>query len=374
MIGTGFNRWINDSNDPTCLETTTERTDYMKTFAIVLGMLVSYESVLAQQPREKPKELDAIGRYVGDWTTDVSSKPAEWTPHEIKYRCANHAELIFNGWFLQHIEVNHIVGEPDQVTKAIWFQTFDVTSKKYVTWWFQSSGLIGQSTGTWDAASQSFTQAEVEPPPGTTNQFVERFRDAGTIDGSLIFTANDGGRKMFDMVWTRKRQAGIAGKPLAEQWAAIGTPIQPIPDEVKKLELFVGTRDVEFLHRPSLTAPQGSTAKGTMSGRWILDGRFLLGETKLPNFQSQWVMGYDTNKQAFRYVLFGSNGRIDENIGHWNEAERVFDWKQVNLPPELTRTSTTRRLDEGRVESHIVTKNQDGKVQMDLTIKATRRK
>jgi len=28
-----------------------------------------------------------------------------------------------------------------------------------------------------------------------------------------------------------------------------------------------------------------------------------------------WVMGYDTTKKAFRYVLFGSNGRIDENIG-----------------------------------------------------------
>lgn len=345
----------------------------MKPLAILLGIFVSYASVLAQQPREKPKELDAVGQYVGDWTTDVTSKPAEWTPQEVKYHCSNHAGLILNGWFLQHIEVNHIVGEPNQVGKSVWFQTFDATSKKYVTWWFQSSGLMGQSTGTWDAANQSFTQADVEPPPGTTNRFLERFRDAGTIDGSIIVTGNDG-RKLFDMAWTRKRQAGLAGKPLSEQWAAIGTPIQPIPDEVKKLELFVGTRDVEFIQRPSLTVPEGSTAKGTMSGRWILDGRFLLGETKLPAFQSLWVMGYDTNKQAFRYVLLGSNGRIDENIGQWNEAERVFDWKQVNLAPELTRTSTTRRLDEGRVESHIVTKNQDGQVQMDLTIKATPRK
>lgn len=346
----------------------------MKPFAMIVFLLaLSHGIASGQQPREKPKELEVIGRYVGDWTSDVTSKPAEWTPHEITYRCANHAELIFNGWFLQHIEVNHIVGEPDQVTKAIWFQTFDATSKKYVTWFFQSSGNISHSTGTWDAASQSFTHTEVEPPPGTANQFVERFRDAGTIDGSLIFTGNDG-RKLFDIAWTRKRQAGIAGKPLPEQWAAIGTPIQPIPDEVKKLDVFFGTRDVEFINRPSLTVPQGSNAKGTMSGRWILDGRFLLGETKLPAFQSQWVMGYDTNKKAFRYVLLGSNGRIDENIGQWNEAERVFDWKQVNLPPELTRTSTTRRLDEGRVESRIVTKNQNGQVQLDLTIKATQRK
>jgi hypothetical protein len=236
---------------------------------IVCLVALSHGIAFGQPPREKPKELEAVGQYTGDWTTDVTSKPAEWTPREIKYRCANHAELIFNGWFLQHIEVNHIVGEPDQVTKAIWFQTFDSTSKKYVTWWFQSSGNISHSTGTWDAASQSFTQTEVEPPPGTTHRFVERFRDAGTIDGSLIFTGNDG-RKMFDMVWTRKRQAGIAGKPLAEQWAAIGTPIQPIPPEVKRLEAFVGQRDAEFITRPTAANPSGTTRKGTMSGQWIL--------------------------------------------------------------------------------------------------------
>lgn len=39
------------------------------------------------------------------------------------------------------------------------------------------------------------------------------------------------------------------------------------------------------------------------------------GHREWPNFQSMWVMGYDTTKKAFRYVLFGSNGRIDENIG-----------------------------------------------------------
>lgn len=341
---------------------------------IVFLVALSHGIAFGQPPREKPKELEIVSRYVGDWTTDVTSKPAEWTPREIKYRCANHAELIFNGWFLQHIEVNHIVGEPDQVTKAIWFQTFDATSKKYVTWFFQSSGNISHSTGTWDAASQSFTHTEVEPPPGTTNRFVERFLDAGTIDGSLIFTGNDRGRKMFDMVWTRKRRAGIAGKPLAEQWAAIGTPIQPIPPEVKRLEAFVGQRDAEFITRPTAANPNGTTRKGTMSGQWILDGRCLLGESDVGNVQSKWVIGYDTNKQAYRYVRFTSLGQVEENIGQWNEAEKSFAWKGVGEPGGTTKTSTSRLLSDGAVESHIVTKNQDGQIQLDLTIKAARRK
>ncbi|MDA1252449.1 MAG: DUF1579 family protein [Planctomycetota bacterium] len=327
----------------------------------------------SQQSREKPKELEALGQYVGDWTSDVTSKPAEWTPREVKYRTSNHAEPIFNGSFVQNIEVNHIVGEPEKVTKAIWFQTFDATSKKYVTWFFQSSGTITHSTGNWDAASKTFTYTDVEPPPGTTNRLAERFRDAGTIDGSLIFTGSDGSKK-FDMVWTRKRQAGIAGKPLREQWTAIGAPIQPIPDEMKKLELFIGQWNADFIHRPSVVSPRGSTTKATMTGEWILDGRFLLGRSKLPNFESLWVMGYDTNKKAFRYIRIGSNGQIEENIGQWNEAERLFDWQLVNGPPGSTRTSTTRRLDNDVVESHIVAKTPDGKTHMDLTIKSTRRK
>jgi hypothetical protein len=345
----------------------------MKSTFLVFYLLVISTSAVAQQPREKPKELDALGQYVGNWTSEVTSRPAVWTPKEVKYRTSNHAEFVLNGWFMKHIEVNHIVGEPEKVTKAIWLQSFDAATSKYVTWFFQSSGNISHATGTWDAAARTFSHSETMPPPGVESSFRETFKSEGEIAGSLVFTANDGG-KMFDMVWTRRRQAGVAGKPLSEQWSEIGKPIEPIPGEVNELDMFVGTRDVEFIHRPSLTVPQGSTAKGTMSGRWILDGRFLLGETKLPNFQSMWVMGYDTTKKTFRYVLFGSNGRIDENIGQWNDADRVFEWKQVNTPPGITRTSTTRRLDNGGIQSHILAKTQDGKTHMDLTIKATRRK
>ena len=84
-------------------------------------------------------------------------------------------------------------------------------------------------------------------------------------------------------------------------------------------------------------------------------------------------MGYDTRTKAFRYVLFGSNGRIEENVGEWSEAERVFDWKQVNGPPGITRTSTTRRLDAETVESRVLAKTQDGRTYMDLTFRSTRR-
>ena len=50
-----------------------------------------------------------------------------------------------------------------------------------------------------------------------------------------------------------------------------------------------------------------------MSGQWIRDGRYLLGEADVENVQSKWVIGYDTNEQAYRYVRFASPGQIEEN-------------------------------------------------------------
>ena len=94
----------------------------------------------------------------------------------------------------------------------------------------------------------------------TTGKFSEAFPNKSTINGTLIFTADDG-KTLFDMVWTRKRQAGVAGQPLRERWAKIGTPIEPIPAEVKKLDGFVGEWDSKFIQRPSVISPNGGTEK-----------------------------------------------------------------------------------------------------------------
>lgn len=204
----------------------------MKSLAIAVCTLAFCGNVLAQQPREKPKELEALGQYVGDWTSDVTSKPAVWTPQEIKYRTSNHAEFVLGEWYLQHMEVNHVVGEPDKVTKALMISTFDPQTRKYVTWFFQSSGLMNQSLGDWNHERKTLTFTQVKPRPNTTNRFTETFATDSTINGSLAFTGNDG-RTMFDMVWTRTRQNGADSKTLRERWSEIGTPIQPIPNELR---------------------------------------------------------------------------------------------------------------------------------------------
>ena len=341
--------------------------------AFVLASILLTPLVLGQQQREKPPEIEVLGQYVGDWTSDVTSKPAAWSSEERRFRTSNHAEFVLDGWFLQHIEVNHVVGDPSKITKSLFLWTFDPRVKKYVGWSFQSSGIIGKATGTWDATTKTFTHVNVEVPPNTTSQLTEAFPNENTINGTLSFTGNDG-KRLFDMEWTRKRQAGVARQPLRERWAKIGTPIKPLPKEVERHEQFIGEWDAEFINRPSVVSPRGSTSKGSMIVRWILDGRFVLGTTEIGNHRSIWVTGYDTNKKAYRSIRFTNTGLISESTGQWNERTRSLDWKVVNAPAGITSTSTGRFEGKDRTHAHILDKTRDGKIHRDLTIIGTRRK
>ena len=85
-------------------------------------------------------------------------------------------------------------------------------------------------------------------------------------------------------------------------------------------------------------------------------------------------MGYDSSKSQFRIVRFSNAGQIDESVGQWNDESHSFVMKALNERPGITRTSTYRIVGNDALQSHILAKDKDGKVQMDLTIKSSRRK
>ncbi len=178
----------------------------------------------------------------------------------------------------------------------------------------------------------------------------------------------------MDMVWTRNRQPEGAAKATREQWEKIGTPIQPLPAEMKQLEPFIGEWDSDFINGRSVQSPKGSTSKGMMTAKWILDGRFLFGTTEVGTHRSVWVIGYDTPKKAYRYVRFTNAGQIDESVGQWNDDTRSFVWKVVNERPGTTRTSTTRFIGKDAIQAHILSEDNTGKVVQDLTIRSSRSK
>ena len=110
-----------------------------------------------------------------------------------------------------------------------------------------------------------------------------------------------------------------------------------------------------------------------MTAQWILDGRFLYGRSEVGNHKSVWVIGFDTNRNVYRYIRMTNAGRIDESIGEWNEATRSFVWNLVNVPTGITRTSTNRIVGNDAIHAHILAEDNDGEVHMDLTIRSTRR-
>lgn len=344
---------------------------------LVLMALVSLFQVgcsSGNQAPVKPKELESLHQYVGSWTADTTNKPAVWDPNGAKFQAVSQTEMVLDGWFLHHIDVSHIVGETDKVTKSLNLWTFDPNSKKYVAWPFQSTGITGPSTGDWNSTTKTFTYIPAEPPPNTTGKMTDQFVDANTIQGNLTFTDWGSGKTLMDMVWTRNRDPKVAAKATREQWEKIGTPIQPLPAEIMKLQPFIGEWDSEFILGPSVQSPQGSTSKGKMTGKWILDGRFLLGTSEVGTHRSIWLIGYDTTKQAYRYVHFNNAGQIDESFGQWNDQALSFVWHVVNERPGITRTSTNQILGNDTVQAHILAKDNAGKVYQDLTIKSSRRK
>lgn len=340
---------------------------------ITLCTFIQIGHLSAQQASDKPKELEALHQYVGNWASDVTNKPAVWDQNGTKFKTVNHAEMILDGWFLHHIEVNHIVGDPDKVGKSLFVWTFDPSTKKYVAWPFQSMGNMAPSTGEWNPSTKTFALSPVEPPPNTTSKMTEQFLDANTIKGNLTFVERDG-KTLMDMVWTRNRQPEDAAKATREQWEKIGTPIQPLPAEMRQLQPFIGEWDSDFINGPSVQSPKGSTSKGKMTAKWILDGRFLFGTTEVGTHRSIWLIGYDTTKRAYRNVRFTNAGQIDESAGQWYEDTRSFVWKVANERPGITRTSTTRFVGKDAIQAHILSEDSNGKVVQDLTIRSSRSK
>jgi hypothetical protein len=350
------------------------------TAAVTFFGVVLCSSVFAESPA-KPKELDTLGQYVGHWMSDVTNKPAIWDQNGTKYQTVSQAELILDGWFLHHIEVNHVVGDPSKVTKSLFLWTYEPVSRKYEAWTFQSTGNVASSTGKWEATNKTFTLTSVEPPPNTTGKFTEQFLGTDTIQGNLTFL-DDGGKTLMDMVWTRKRQAEDAGKGVREQWSKLGTPLQPLPAALKKLQPMIGEWETEFIEAPSAAAPEAGTSKGKTTTQWILDGQFLLGTTEQRNDRSLWIIGYDANKLDYHQVRFSRLGQINESRGDWNGEFDTVDWKNHIKRPGY-KTSITQdyigveRDKDGKetLHTHILIRDEkEQAVLRSLTTKSTRRK
>jgi hypothetical protein len=199
-----------------------------------------------------------------------------------------------------------------------------------------------------------------------------RFSDENTIHSEVSRKDDDGTSIVEKVIRTRKK--GNLPDFTRQLWSKIETPVKPIPEEVKKLQPLVGKWEAEYTQLPSNRFPRGSETQGSMTGKWILDGRFFLGRSKVQNYETMWVMGYDTDKEVYRYIRFDNRGEIEENVGEWNDDTRTFKWKVVNGKPGHSKRATVYIIGDETVQSRISSRDADGDLLLDLRIRAKRKK
>lgn len=111
---------------------------------------------------------------------------------------------------------------------------------------------------------------------------------------------------------------------LACQWAAAAGddgPSDKVP-ELKALDHYAGSWDTE------ITSKNPPFTKGTVTAKWVLDGRFLQqtaeGKDGPTVFKYMSLMTYDPNKKVYRSWIFLSDGFAAESEGSWNAKDQVM--------------------------------------------------
>jgi hypothetical protein len=147
------------------------------------------------------------------------------------------------------------------------------------------------------------------------------------------------------------------------------------PPELKVLERFVGTWDVEAITKPTVWTPTEKREKCVEYNELVLDGWFLHGSSKSVDGKiSAIVMNtYDPVRKEYRIRRFTPGGLCDELTGQWDEAASTLTVRG-DLGHGITLTAAFHLTDEDHREYHVVAKDGDGKVYFDVQATVTRRK
>lgn len=332
----------------------------MKSTMILLGLatcLVIASRSHAQDRPPKPPELKVLERFVGTWDAEMISKPAAWTPKEVKTTGTNKYEWVLDGRFLQDTEQN---GDGSEVF-GLW--TFDATAKIYRGWFFGSEGNVVEWKGQWDEG----LRMEADLGNGVVLTGVNRFPDKDTYEWTLVAKDKDG-KVYLDVKDTHRRR----DKPLDKPKDKKAGP--PRPEELKVLDRLVGSWDTTAISKPAVWTPKEVRTTSKVEWKWVLGGRFLEDATKVSDgTQALSLTTYDPQMKAFRSWWFNSLGHTSKSNGQWDEKTTTLSFES-GLPDGLTSRSSVRFIDKDRHEWKVIIKDGDGKVYFDTTWTVTRRK
>jgi hypothetical protein len=132
----------------------------------------------------KPPELKVLDRFVGTWDAESVSRPAVWTPKEVRVKYVEVRELILDGWFVES-KGRSADG------KSLWMMTYDRAKKEYRHWIFVTGGFSFEWSGQWDEATETFSFTG-DAGNGITSKLTTHFIDNDHIEFRIIAKDNDG--------------------------------------------------------------------------------------------------------------------------------------------------------------------------------------
>jgi hypothetical protein len=167
-----------------------------------LCAVVSAAMALGDEGPPKPPELKVLERFVGTWDAESVSKPAVWTPNEVRTKYVEVREMVLDGWF---VEAKSRAADGKAGTFS-WMMTYDVARKEYREWLFVTGGFSIQWTGHWNEGDKSFSFTG-DAGNGITSKLTAQFIDKDHIEFRIRATDSDG--KLYqDMKGSLTRRVG----------------------------------------------------------------------------------------------------------------------------------------------------------------------
>ncbi len=143
-------------------------------------------------------EMNVLERLVGSWDATSVSKPAEWTPREVRTTSKVTRTWVLDGQFVMD------ASEVSDGRESLSLLTYDLQSKSYLMWWFSSAGHSSFSTGKWDAASATMS-FKIAQDNGLVARSTMRFLDNNRHVLNVVIT--DGNGKLYhDKTWDVTRR------------------------------------------------------------------------------------------------------------------------------------------------------------------------
>jgi hypothetical protein len=143
-------------------------------------------------------EQKILDRMIGAWDAVTVTKPAEWTPRELRTTATVTREWILNG------RVMSTSTKLSDGQEHLNLSAYDVQAKVFRNWWFSSDGNHNKAAGTWDPETQSLNLSATRDD-GLRFESVIRLADADRQEWQVKVTGSDG-KVYFENATTATRR------------------------------------------------------------------------------------------------------------------------------------------------------------------------